>query len=265
MSDKRIIDLSNTATETTDTDLVYLASNVAGSFADFKVTPERLTSKTDNQKQYFGTSDDVEQYYDGTDMIIHSNAAGTASDLVIDCGTEKTLELSEPVWEDIVISLSGAKVPAANTPTWATFTTNTGAYTFDINDYIDINANEMLHGWAEGTEIELHIHWANNGVDGTERAVKWMTYWCWANVGSQFTESNASSEATIAASLPDKTHIYSDIVEIDGSGFDIGSIGVLRLKRVAAAGTDPSSDPFALMVGIHYQKNTMGSRTELIK
>ena len=40
----------------------------------------------------------------------------------------------------------------------------------------------------------------------------------------------------------------------------IGSIIKLRLKRIAGTGTEPAVNPFVEMVGIHYQKDTLGSR-----
>ena len=43
-------------------------------------------------------------YYDGTDANIKTNEVAP-SDLIISCGTDKTLELEEIVWDDQQVNL----------------------------------------------------------------------------------------------------------------------------------------------------------------
>lgn len=221
----------------------------------------------------------IEKYYAGVYNTLRHNylEQNTLNDLPLTIGTTTnnttieedgtiTFNGDATVYNDIYIGLTGAKVPAANTPTWATFTTNTSAYTFDVNDYIDINPSEMLHNWKEGSDIELHLHWATNGTDANERAVKWQIYFSWGDMNEAFSaEQTASVETIIAATDADLTHKYSSFGSFSGTGFKIGSIGTLRLKRITSTGTAPSNDPFGLMVGVHYEIDTIGSRSQLTK
>jgi hypothetical protein len=170
---------------------------------------DSIALKSDSAWLYLGTWDDMKIYYDWTNWYIDTSLI-TASDLHIKCWLQKTLILDNVVYDDIVIGFSWARVPASNAPTWATFTTNTSAYKFWINDYLDINASEMLHWWKEWTDIEIHIHWANNWVDLTDRAVKWQMYFTRWDVNEAFSaEQTATVETTIPASTTDKTHFLS--------------------------------------------------------
>ena len=61
----------------------------------------------------------------------------------------------------------------ATAPTLTTFIGNIEQYTFDnTNDYV-IGATELTHSYKEGTDISAHLHWATNGLDITDRTVKW--------------------------------------------------------------------------------------------
>lgn len=169
--------------------------------------------------------------------------------------------LLDPIeYNDLYIGLSGAKVPAANTPTFSPFTTNTKLYTFAVDDYIDLSSVEMLHGWKEGTPIEFHIHWVTNGLDATDCGVKWQIFYTMGELSAYSAEASASAETIIPAATADKTGFFTDIVTIPMTGYTIGTNIVMRLKRIAATATAPAANPFASMVGIHYQIESIGSR-----
>ena len=190
----------------------------------------------------------------------------TPTDLTIVTGAAKTLVLSTPVYNDLYTSVVSAKTPAVGYPDWSTFTTNTGAYTFKVNDYADLSTIEVLHDYKEGTNLEVHLHLATNGTNNaTERKVKYMVYYTWANpdTGSnQFSaESSVTAELTIPANQPDKSAYFLSLGTIAGATMKIGAQVKFRVKRIAGTGTEPINDPFLGMVGIHYQIDTMGSRS----
>jgi hypothetical protein len=174
-------------------------------------------------------------------------------------------------YNDIQYSISNAKVPAANAPTWSTFLGNLSEYTFAINDYVDLGSQELLHDYVEGSNIEVHVHWASNTLDATARYVKWEIEYTVANMASAapFSVFPAptviSAETTIPANTAAKSHIYTGVGVISGTGLKIGAQLKMRLRRIAASSTAPSSNPFCLQVGIHYQQDTMGSRTTTAK
>lgn len=203
--------------------------------------------------------------------ISDGNLKTDNNDLLIDfSNTGKTLELQQTVYDDIFLGLSTAKVPAANFPDWNTFVGNINQYQFDVGDYLEHIA-EIKHGYKEGTDIEIHIHWANDGVDATDRYVKWEVEYTIANMESQgvditFSSSTVvSAESVIYSTDSDRTHKYTSIGVIDGTNIKIGAIISLRIRRIASTGTAPSNNPFGLMLGLHYEKNTLGSKMRTSK
>jgi hypothetical protein len=170
-------------------------------------------------------------------------------------------------WNDLPpIPIAALKLGGAGTaPTWTAFVGNTYLYAFAVNDEA-YGAQEILHEYKEGTDLEAHLHWVTNGLEGVDKAVKWEVEYTMSNIGDAFpATSTMSAEATILANTPDRTHVYTDLADITGTGVEIGNYIVFRVKRIAAVGTAPVADPFALTVGFHIKQNTEGSRTELVK
>lgn len=190
----------------------------------------------------------------------------TPTDLTITTGSAKTLVLATPVYNDIYTAVASAKLPASNYPDWTAFTTNTNAYTFKLNDYADLATVEVLHDYKEGTDLEVHLHLATNGLNNaTERKVKYIVYYTWANPdngANQFsTESSLTAELTIPANKADKTAYYLSLGTITGTNIKTGAQIKFRIKRIAGTGTEPINDPYLGMVGVHYQIDTLGSRS----
>lgn len=177
------------------------------------------------------------------------------------------------VFDDINLSLSTGKLTGVGDPTWAAFVGNLYAYKFAVNDVILMPSIELLHDWKEGSAIEIHVHWATNGLnDATLRGVKWEIEYTLANMQSKggtvvFATGTLtqSTDTTIASGEAGLTHKYSSIGTITMTGFRIGACFMARLKRITATGTAPANDPFAIHVGVHYEKDTCGSRSQSAK
>ncbi len=175
------------------------------------------------------------------------------------------------VFEDIPISLSSAKVPASNAPTWSAFIGNLKQYTYGLNDFQEFST-EIEHSYKEGSDIEFHIHGATNGLEGVDKTIKYEIEYELINpntvngLGGVYTGTTImNGEMTIPASTTNKTSFVIDI-GIDNTGnFLQGASVVGRVRRIASTGTEPASDPFVIQVGIHIEKDTVGSRTELTK
>jgi hypothetical protein len=153
--------------------------------------------------------------------------------------------------------------PGATAPTLDTFVGTIEAYRFDAtNDYV-IGAQEFTHSYKEGTNIMAHVHWASNGTEGSAKYVRWGIKYCISNSSTGVTGSEQtlemSSDATIPANTPDRTFYISSLGTISGTGITIGSYITYKFYRVAASGTAPAADPFALAVGFHVQQDTFGS------
>jgi hypothetical protein len=190
----------------------------------------------------------------------------TTVDFVIDCGPDNTVVLAETVYDDLPpVPLLSAK-SAAVQPTLATFKGNISQYTFDtVNDEVS-GASEVTHKYKEGTNIQAHIHWATNGVDTTDRYVKWELEYTIANGFEYFSNSVViSDEHLIPANTPDRTHIISSIGVIPGADVLIGAYICWRLRRIPSAGASPTNNPFGLAVGFHVEMDTIGSRQLYVK
>ena len=243
------------------------------------VYPTSLLSFAPATTKEFGTSwaNEIYQYRSATKTLqhigIHQFGDGTNNSVFEADGTLR-LDGTATVFDDIYIPISTGKIAGANYPAWASFTANTSAYTFAVNDYIDLAPIEITHAWKEASAIELHVHWATNGNnDATARGVKWALYEAHANmenaggtiVFAETTQTQAS-DTVIAANEVSLTHKYSTVTaSFSMTGFKIGTCMNLRLKRVTATGTAPANNPFVLMVGIHFEKDTIGSRTATSK
>lgn len=170
----------------------------------------------------------------------------------------------EVVWDDIQFPISAGKVPAANFPDFSTFTTNTKEYKFDVNDYIDLEAEEMAHWWKEGTGVWPHLHVALDGANasGASQYAKFTVYLSYATVGAAFVEVNRNIEIEIPNGTADLTHLLgSSSTVVDFSGLKIGSQVAVRIKRIAATGgVEYPNHIFITQVGIHVEKDSRGSR-----
>jgi len=190
------------------------------------------------------------------------------SDLDITCGANNTIELQNTVYEDLQFTIHTGRVPAVNFPTWEAFTANTSAYAFSVGDYIDCESNEIPHFWKEATAGHLHVHFSNKTIQntGANRFAQFTIWLTMADAGEVFAELPYTAEYTIPTATAALTHLYLDMGNIDLSTYLIGAQIVPRVKRIAATGgTEYADDVYIHQVGIHLEKDTMGSRNELTK
>lgn len=167
------------------------------------------------------------------------------------------------VWEDMQFGISSGKVGAANVPTWETFTTNSSAYSFAVNDYIDLGANEPSHGWKEGTTGKVHLHIAIKTAQtaGADRFAKFTVYIGYADVDEVWTETSVTAEITIPDGTAALTHQLLSMGDLVLTNNLIGTQIKPRLKRIAAtSGTEYAANVFVTQVGMHMEHDTVGSR-----
>lgn len=174
------------------------------------------------------------------------------------------------------IPMINLRFGGANNPTLAAIVGNIQGLRFAVGDYLYGNY-EVTHEYFEGTPFDFHIHWVTNGTNVDARYVKWEVEYSIANLNYEMVSANTadqvfsaatvvSFEQVILANTTSKTHIYTDIgSNILGTGIKIGAYILYRIRRIAATGTAPTSDPFGLAFGIHIEQNTLGSRSEVTK
>lgn len=223
------------------------------------------TSESFLVPQYFGSPVAIR------DIVTRRTVVGLAADFTVNCGANQTLWLVQSVYDDLYFPMTVGKLPGANFPTWAAFQGNTEEYTFGINDYIQLPSQEIGHKYDENTAIEGHVHIVTNGVDIADRDVNYEIEYTWGNPGGQMTAAaiDTTGDYTIPANTPDRTHLYLTFGNIiaGGAGVLIGAALKIRFRRIAltGGGTAPTSDPFVLMVGVHIEMDTIGSRNQLTK
>lgn len=164
-------------------------------------------------------------------------------------------------WVDIdfpiIIRTTGANIPSLQTlkgnitvPRWA------------VNDFNVCEGQELIHAWLQGSTIYWHIHVVTNGLDVTNRYLRFEVEWCFANFGDVLsaTITDTSVDLLIPANTADRTHLIFSISNRLMTGNRIGTHVYARLKRVAAVGAAPTSDPFCSMLQLHIETDTTGSR-----
>lgn len=121
---------------------------------------------------------------------------------------------------------------------------------------------EMLHDYAEGTDISPHIHWCpSTNATGD---VKWQLTYSWVNGASQISGTTISKVASVTGGTG--THIFTTFPDITGSGKTIGSLIAMRIFRQPGTASDTYGDDAILLdFGVHYKVNSLGSRTTQTK
>lgn len=157
-------------------------------------------------------------------------------------------------YDDIIIGIAAGKVPAVNYPDWTPFTTNLSAYSFKIDDRIDLATIELLHDSEENQTVSAYLHWATNGTNVDARYIKVRLYYTIAKDGTVFPDDQyiESGNILIPANTAHRTSFMSVIGNISLSGFGIGTQIKTGIRRVAATtGSAPTGNPFLGQIGIH--------------
>jgi hypothetical protein len=169
------------------------------------------------------------------------------------------------VWNDLQFQISSGRVSAANYPNWETFTTNTSEYSFAVDDYIDLAANETPHGWDSTTSGYAHLHVALKAANtsGANRYAKFQVFLAKAKSGGVWADTTLTGELTIPDGTAALTKIYVSMGTVLLSGYGLSSHLKPRVKRiVATGGTEYSGSIFIEQFGIHVAENKIGSMGE---
>lgn len=239
---------------------------------DFLTTGD-ATILSDASSLILGAGSDMSIKYNGIAGIIETDLIA-ASDLQIDCGTAKTIELIEPVWDDCVTPLGPNNWNgAANNPT-LTKLFDDGAGSQGVYAYVFSNGDEVLitiqmpHKWKEGTTIYPHIHFmCTSDVDPSDNFGIEFEY-TWVDVDEDFSVNTTLSTIDIPTGVnTDDMHQAAHVTAagISGAGHTISSVLLCRLKRVAATADDYAGGVAILSFDVHYEIDTIGSRQEFIK
>jgi len=239
------------------------SNNVSG-IGDLDITGS--VYQVDNESHIFGTGNDVSMYYDGTDFYINTSLV-VPSDLKIACGTDKTLELQESVWDDVypsAVSLgTGATAP--------TVSAIGGSGNLDAPEFAGIGATveemtmhfQLPHSYKEGTTIypHLHLHFPTDIVGGGNVKLYYEYDWINVDAASGVTTGTGSVTITVAGTAAENANKIVSLGSITGTGKTISSIVTIRIYRLASDASDTwVQSVWWRSADIHIEKNTIGSR-----
>lgn len=191
--------------------------------------------------------------------------SGTGITEVID-GVDRSKIFGRVLWNDINMPASALRL-GASAPDAIGILGSGGieALGFDGNATTEsVNgAAEILHGYLEGSDIEFHVHWMPTTANAGN--VKWQLEYSWQNVNGTFSNPTII-DVVDAASGTVWGHHLSPFAAIDGTDKIVNSAVVFRLFRDPSDGQDTYGDDAALIqVGIHYQIDVYGSRSQTVK
>lgn len=169
------------------------------------------------------------------------------------------------VFEDLQFPISNAKVPAANAPTWETFTPNTNEYGFAVDDFIDTQANEALHSWKLGSTGDVHLHITTKAANstGADRFAKFTVVVAYCDTSETWQETSFTAELTIPDGTGALEMFYLDMGDLTLTNYVLEAEVRCRVTRIdATGGTEYSGNIFITQVGIHLENDTVGSRAE---
>ena len=172
------------------------------------------------------------------------------------------------VWEDLQFPVNSGKQPSSANPTWAALTTNTGSWGFAVDNYVDLDSNEVSHGWKEGTTAKFHLHLSIPVLQnaGANRFAKFSVFVAYVNYLGIWAESTLTEEVTIPNNSAALQTFYLSMGDRTLAGMVLGTQMKCRVKRITATGgTEYSSNVFIHQVGCHLEMNTIGSSAELTK
>lgn len=173
--------------------------------------------------------------------------------------------LEGPLWCDIdfpiIIRTTGPNIP--------TLVAVNGTLTlpqWQVNDFNICEGQEIIHGWKEGSDVLWHLHLTTNGLDATNRYVRFTIEYGYVNINGQwvFPALITTPDLLIPANTPTKTMLALQL----GTFLPPSQVAdhvVAKLTRIAAVGAAPTSNPWISMLQLHIQVDTLGSRTVTAK
>ena len=229
----------------------------------------KITSPADYQLL---VRDQTNGYWKNTANVLLNDTTRTLStntnDLNIDCGTEKTVVLTQTVTDDVYPSSVSVAI-GATAPSFSTYNGGLRAYEFTgaATDK-DLQVGYQLnHTYAQGTDIVPHIHitFTSGAADATKTIIFDLEYE-WQDIGTTgaYGTTTVRGTHTIAANNTVYRNTVINFGNIAGAGKKISSTFMTRLVRMQSVDTFGSSC-WLLSADIHIFKDTQGSRQPFVK
>lgn len=173
------------------------------------------------------------------------------------------------VWEDLRVPSQNTKLnPTKSEPAFEEFTDGLYVYKYDTSNADDESVHfvaQMSHGYKEGSDIYPHLHWSPDSTNTGN--VRWQFEYIITDIDGTFASSSTTETITEPADGTALKHQMVSFSTIDGTGLTVSHMIICRLTRLS---TSDALDTFTgnacfLEFDFHYEKDTIGSRTELAK
>lgn len=179
------------------------------------------------------------------------------------------------VYNDFVVPTNAAK-SGGNAPDWQVFRNNgagsPGVYVWAYDNNAASSEDELFltiqipHDYKLGSPIYPHLHWSPLTNDAG--VVTWGLEYTWVDYQSTFAATTILTANSESFSNAQYAHFITEFGAIIPTGDQdgISSILCVRLFRNSSASADTYTGKAALLsFDIHYEANTIGSRTEYSK
>lgn len=173
-------------------------------------------------------------------------------------------------YDDLRVTPGSFDRPGASDPVIKAVTpgggTTTYLYEFAINNIASFTV-QLPHGYVEGQDIRVHIHWTpgSRGNEENGKTVGWKIDYTWANINGAF-GSMATADLSDACNGVDWEHNMTPEVVISGADKKISSMLICNVKRTDT-GTDDTwvssttgELPLLLEIDFHIPMDAIGSR-----
>lgn len=206
---------------------------------------------------------------------------GKTNGIHVESGGELTLLGTATRWDDFMVAINATKLGGTKDPGFSKFRDN-GAGSQGVFTYWFAPSSEeevyfsvqMPHSWA-GTAIYPHVHWtASTASDGSpaDQKVVWGMEYSWTDISAAFPANSSivtgSAHTPADADIVAGKHYLTPLTAITpvATQDGISSMLICRLYRDATALADNfEQDAGLLQFDIHYEMDTMGSKTEFAK
>jgi hypothetical protein len=171
-------------------------------------------------------------------------------------------------WDDLRVPMQNTRInPTKSEPAFEEWIDGIYAYRFEADNDAEESLHfsaQIPHGYAEGTALRPHLHWAPSSTDTGD--VVWEFEYVYASVDETFQSSAINSTKTQAAGGVADHHQLVEFDPIPGDQLRISAMIHCRLTRLGDDGDDTfTGDAIPLEFDFHYQKDSDGSYHEYDK
>jgi hypothetical protein len=188
-----------------------------------------------------------------------------SGDIDIYIAANKTIELQTSVYKDINIAGVLLSKPTSSAPGTDTFRSTGGTdttietYAFAVDEKVH-GGFELQHDYKEGTDLVFHVHWQGIAAPTGTDNVQWRLNYIVARDGVTLAAATVFDSPDTAIDTRYRSY-RTDFAAITGTNFKIGDQFMFTLTRVASTGDAYAGDALIETAGIHYQIDTLGSRS----